>query len=459
MTKNPQLRALLRLAVPSIISNVTVPLLGLADLAITGHIGSETYISAIATGTLIFNTAYWLFGFLRMGTSGLTAQAYGRRSLRDADRALGTSLATAAATGLLMILLQTPLLSLMTLALGTPGDALPHVEEYCRIVVYGAPAVLALYAMNGWCIGMQDTRLPMVVAIVQNLVNIAASLVLVFRMGWNISGIAAGTLIAQWAGVLLTAAGMTVVRRRACRRWAEAQAPKPYAPDTATVATIWENPADSARETAWQYARRFAAINRDIFLRTLCLVVVNAAFTAYGSRQGTMTLAVNALLITLYTIFSYFMDGFAYAGEALGGRYCGARDHDSLGSLATLLRRVGAAMALAFTLLYCVCGTPLLRLLTSSPEVVTAAEPYLPLAALIPVCGFLAFVYDGLAVGITATRQMLLSTALAAAVFFGSYYALALGLHIGNYALWTAFLLFLATRGLVLLAALRPRLR
>lgn len=450
---NPTLRELTRLALPSIVSNITVPLLGLVDLAVTGHIGSEAYISAIATGAMVFNTLYWLCGFLRMGTSGMTAQSFGRHSVRDAERALRTSAASAFAIGILMILLQKPLLALMTTLLGTPQDALPFATEYFRIVVYGAPAVLMLYAMNGWSIGMQDTRLPMGVAILQNVVNIAVSLVLVFGAGWRIEGIATGTLVAQWTGAAVSAVGIAALRRRTFREWNPGEVGEGYprlnSSPTGEVGRGYSPVSNGA------YLRRFASVNRDIFLRTLCLVAVNLAFTAYGSRQGSMTLAVNSLLLTLYTIFSYFMDGFAYAGEAIGGRCQGAGDNLGLRRLATLLRRVGGAMALVFTALYLTLGTPLLHVLTSSPTVVDAARGYLPVAAMIPVFGFLAFVYDGLAVGITATRQMLLSTATAAAMFFGAYYALSP--RFGNYALWTAFLLFLGARGVVLHLALRRR--
>lgn len=472
---NPTLRELTRLALPSIVSNITVPLLGLVDLAVTGHIGSEAYISAIATGAMVFNTLYWLCGFLRMGTSGMTAQSFGRHSVRDAERALRTSTASAFAIGILMVLLQKPLLALMTTLLGTPQDALPFATEYFRIVVYGAPAVLALYAMNGWSIGMQDTRLPMGVAILQNVVNIAVSLVLVFGAGWRIEGIATGTLVAQWTGAAVAAVGIAALRKRTFREWnptqnssptGEVGEPPPPPSNRRGYRLANGNPVQNSSPNGEvgrgypevsnsRYLRRFASVNRDIFLRTLCLVAVNLAFTAYGSRQGSMTLAVNSLLLTLYTIFSYFMDGFAYAGEAIGGRCQGAGDNLGLRRLATLLRRVGGAMALVFTALYLTLGTPLLHVLTSSPTVVDAARGYLPVAAMIPVFGFLAFVYDGLAVGITATRQMLLSTATAAAMFFGAYYALSP--RFGNYALWTAFLVFLGARGVVLHLALRRR--
>lgn len=192
-------REILAIAVPAIISNITVPLLGLVDLTIVGHIGGADYISAIATGSMIFNVIYWIFGFLRMGTSGMTAQAYGRRSAVATTAVLSLSLRTAVAIGLFFVVMQVPVLRFMIWAMNTPAESVTFVGQYFDIVVWGAPAMLTLYAANGWFIGMQDSRLPMAIAIIQNVVNIVASLFFVFVLHWKIEGIAAGTLIAQWS--------------------------------------------------------------------------------------------------------------------------------------------------------------------------------------------------------------------------------------------------------------------
>ena len=456
-------KEILAIAVPAIISNITVPLLGLADLTIVGHIGGADYISAIATGSMIFNVIYWIFGFLRMGTSGMTAQAYGRRSAVATTAVLSLSLRTAVAIGLFFVVMQVPVLRFMIWAMNTPAESVTFVGQYFDIVVWGAPAMLTLYAANGWFIGMQDSRLPMAIAIIQNVVNIVASLLFVFVLHWKIEGIAAGTLIAQWSGALMAAAGMVWLRRRTSASWAAAGASESSA-ETDASASLGQDcnqqnaaPATQSNDAATgNHAaadadrvslRNFFAVNRDIFLRTLCLVAVNLYFVSAGGRQGSLILAVNALLMTLYTLFSYFMDGFAYAGEALCGKYYGAGDSVSFRSLVRRLYVWGAAMTVVFTVLYAVGGQDFLGLLTSDTHVVRAAMRYLPWAVAIPVCGVMAFIYDGVFIGVTATRGMLVSSALATALFFVLY--LSLSATLANDGLWIAFLAYLACRGAV----------
>lgn len=431
-------REILHLAVPSIISNVTVPLLGLVDLAIVGHIGDAAYISAIATGSMIFNIIYWLLGFLRMGTSGMTAQAYGRRSGAEASATLRTSITVGAGGGALFVVCQRAILRFMLWAMNTPPESMELVAQYFDIVIWGAPAMLSLYAMTGWFVGMQDTRMPMTISIVQNIVNIIASLVFVFVVGWKIEGVAAGTLIAQWSGVVMALAGVRYKRRH--------------------EKLFEKGRADGREAVAPRFSiLHFFKVNRDIFLRTVCLVAVNMFFTSAGGKQGAMILAVNALLITLYTLFSYFMDGFAYAAEALCGRYYGAADKASFSAVLRRLYLWGLVMVVAFTLLYAAGGRPFLSLLTSDRRVVESAMEFFPWALAIPVCGVMAFIYDGVFIGITATKGMLVSSAVSAALFFSLFFAF----HpvMGNNALWLAFLSFLACRGIVQGALLHSKLR
>lgn len=456
-------KEILAIAVPAIISNITVPLLGLVDLTLVGHIGGADYISAIATGSMIFNVIYWIFGFLRMGTSGMTAQAYGRRSAVATTAVLSLSLRIAVAIGLFFVVMQGPVLRFMIWAMNTPAESETFVGQYFDIVVWGAPAMLTLYAANGWFIGMQDSRLPMTIAIIQNVVNIVASLLFVFVLHWKIEGIAAGTLIAQWSGALMAAAGMVWLRRRTLARWnAAATAGSSPETDNSTAAVSDDNHIEAAAATQQNDAatgnhaatdadrvslRNFLVVNRDIFLRTLCLVAVNLYFVSAGGRQGALILAVNALLMTLYTLFSYFMDGFAYAGEALCGKYYGAGDRASFRSLVHRLYAWGAVMTVLFTAIYIVGGQDFLGLLTSDAYVVRAAMRYLPWAVAIPVCGVMAFIYDGIFIGVTATRGMLVSSALATALFFALQ--LSLSTTIANDGLWIAFLAYLACRGAV----------
>ena len=412
-------KQILKIALPAIVTNITVPLLGLVDTAIVGHMGDATYIGAIAVGSMVFNLVYWVFGFLRMGTSGLTAQARGRRDLQEMRSLLVRSQTVAMTIALLILLLQVPLRDVMLWLIGPTDDVRPLAVTYYHIVVWGAPAMLGLYGLSGWFIGMQNTRLPMVISISQNVVNIVASLALVYGLGMKVEGVALGTVVAQYAGLLMAMAMLVRYYRR--------------------YITI--------RLCSLKEFIPFLRVNSDIFLRTLCLVAVNLYFTSAGARQGATILAVNALLLQLYLLFSYIMDGFAYAGEALCGRFWGARDNKAFREVVGRLFMWGAGMTVLFTTLYVVGGMPFLRLLTDEETVVQAAREYVWWAWLIPVAGVAAFVWDGIFIGITQTRGMLVSAAVASVVFLAGVVWLMPVM--GNHGLWLSMLLYLAVRGIV----------
>ena len=422
-------REILRLAIPSIISNITVPLLGIVDVAIVGHIGDENYIGAIAIGSMIFNVIYWLFGFLRMGTSGFTSQAFGAGNTQATAYVLRKMLVLSFGVAAAFVLFQLPIRHLAFLLMGVNNDIHPLVATYYNIVVWGAPATLGLYVLTGWLVGMQNTRVPMWVSIAQNIINIAASALLVFAFRMGIAGVAIGTLVAQWAGFV-----MSLLSLRSC-----------YAQEWHTALSNAITKLQSHTEI---FTISFFSANRDIFLRTLCLVSVNLFFTAAGSRQGAMMLSVNTLLMTFFTLFSYVMDGFAYAGEALAGRYFGARDTASLNRLAQRLLGWGMALSVAFSLIYLLAGEAILGLLTDKQPVVVAAADYRLWAVMVPLTGFAAFVFDGIFIGITATRAMFMSCFVGAIAFFLIYYSLFGEWH--NHALWLALNIYLALRGVVL---------
>ncbi len=422
-------REILRLAIPSIISNITVPLLGIVDVAIVGHIGDENYIGAIAIGSMIFNVIYWLFGFLRMGTSGFTSQAFGAGNTQATAYVLRKMLVLSFGVAAAFVLFQLPIRHLAFLLMGVNNDIHPLVATYYNIVVWGAPATLGLYVLTGWLVGMQNTRVPMWVSIAQNIINIAASALLVFAFRMGIAGVAIGTLVAQWAGFV-----MSLLSLRSC-----------YAQEWHTALSNAITKLQSHTEI---FTISFFSANRDIFLRTLCLVSVNLFFTAAGSRQGAMMLSVNTLLMTFFTLFSYVMDGFAYAGEALAGRYFGARDTASLNRLAQRLLGWGMALSVAFSLIYLLAGETILALLTDKQPVVVAAADYRLWAVMVPLTGFAAFVFDGIFIGITATRAMFMSCFVGAIAFFLIYYSLFGEWH--NHALWLALNIYLALRGVVL---------
>lgn len=427
-------REILNLAIPSIVSNITVPLLGLVDLTIVGHIGNENYISAIAIGSMIFNIMYWILGFLRMGTSGMTSQAYGREDWEDALRVLLRALTIGVGMGMAFIVCQSAIEWGMVRAMNTPESSFPLVRAYFRIAIWGAPAMLGLYGLTGWFIGMQNTKIPMLIAIVQNIINIFASLLFVFAFGWKIEGVAAGTLIAQWSGFFMA---LFFVHRGLRNKTF-------YASATTAQLSLSLFKSTLAHVEAWQ---RFFVVNRDIFLRTLCLVAVNLFFTSAGGKQGALMLSVNTLLMTMFTLFSYFMDGFAYAGEALSGKLYGAKDKVRFLQMVRRLFFFGGVMVVLFTSVYVFGGLDFLRLLTDEEYVVRASIPYLIWVYFIPLAGVAAFIYDGIFIGMTETKGMLVPSAIAMACFFAFYYVAKSSL--GNNALWIAFLMFLSFRGIL----------
>ena len=420
---NTHNREILQIALPSIVSNITVPLLGLIDAAIVGHLGAASYIGAIAVGGMLFNIIYWIFGFLRMGTSGMTSQAYGQKDEAETMRILARSMGVGMLIALALIILQYPIERIAF----TLMKATPEVERlaslYFRICIWGAPAVLGLYSISGWCIGMQNSRFPMYVAITQNIVNILASLVLVYGFGMKIEGVAIGTLVAQYAGLLMAAWLWTGHFKRLL----------PYV----QLQTLLAKGA----------IRRFFQVNRDIFFRTLCLVAVTMYFTSAGAAQGEVILAVNTLLMHFFTFFSYIMDGFAYAGEALVGKHLGANDRPALRQMVHQLFVWGIVLSLVFTLVYGIGGKVFLGLITNEQSVITASSAYFYWVLAIPLTGFAAFLYDGIFIGATATRWMLYAMSIATTAFFLIYYGFRGTM--GNHALWLAFITYLALRGIV----------
>ncbi len=414
-------RKILHIALPAIVSNITVPLLGLVDVSIVGHLGDTSYIGAIAVGGMIFNVMYWLFGFLRMGTSGITSQSYGRRDLPEVVRLLVRSLGMGWAVAFLMILLQVPLRD-FALFIMEPTESVRHYAElYFNILIWGAPATLGLYSFTGWFIGMQNSRLPMAIAITQNVVNIVASLVLVFCLGLKVEGVALGTLVAQYAGLFIAFGAWFSVYGRLRKYFCRIDL------------------------FSWSQMKGFLSVNRDIFLRTLCLISVMLFFTSAGSWQGETILAVNTLLMQFYMIFSYIMDGFAYAGEAISGKYYGAGNKVGLSAAVRHLFGWGAVMTVAFTLLYIIGGNAFLSLLTDDKIVIAAAGSYFYWAALIPLAGVAAFIWDGIYIGCTKTRGMLISMFFSAITFFAVYYSLRQSMD--NHGLWLAFIMYMAMRG------------
>lgn len=414
-------KQILKLALPNIITNITVPLLGMVDIAIVGHIGNASHIGAIAIGTMIFNLIYWNFGFLRMGTSGLTAQAYGAEDWDEAMRIMVRGLSIAVSVALLLILLQYPIAKLCERWIDSSEEVMQLALQYFYIRIWAAPATLGLYVLKGWFIGMQNSNTPMWIAIIMNIINIVFSLLFVIVWKMDITGVALGTVLAQYSGLTM-----------------------------AIVFWFWKygylrSRIDLRGSLHWQEMKRFFKVNGDIFLRTLCLVAVFTFIPAISASMGDQILAANTLLMQLFTLFSYIMDGFAYAGEALVGRYTGAKDHENLRLSIRYLLRWGMVITLLFTIIYYCWGEYILAILTNEKTVIAEAMGYMVWTLLVPVTGFSAFLFDGIYIGATASKSMRNIMFVATAAFFIGYYTLAPSL--GNDGLWIAFLIFLTLRG------------
>lgn len=412
---------ILHIAIPAIVANITTPLLAMADIAIVGHIGSASYIGAIAIGGSVFNMIYWLLNFLRMGSSGMTAQAVGRNDIASRNDILRKSLSIGIVSGAIIVLISPLIASIIIPFMEADAPTLQLAERYFRITVWGAPAVLATYSMTGWLLGCQNSAATMWTALITNLINISISIILVIVWHLKIDGVAYGTLAAQWVG-----AGMAFFF---CQR-------------------IYRKGKSTTKDIAQFNWKKYFSVNRDIFLRTACIVAVTLWFTREGARLGTDILAANAVLMQLFSLFSFFMDGFAFAGEALGGRCYGAGNLKGFLKVRIALLKWGIYLGACVSAAYFLAGELIFRLLTDEIEVRNTARDFLPWIVTVPLVSFMAFVYDGLCIGMTKTRIMLISIVSATAVYFSIYFMLLPDM--GNHALWLAFCCYLLTRSLIL---------
>ncbi|MBQ0073035.1 MAG: MATE family efflux transporter [Prevotella sp.] len=414
MTQKDQ--QILHIALPSIVSNITVPLLGLIDVAITGHMGSAAYVGAIAVGGMLFNIIYWLFVFLRMGTSGMTSQAFGARDFKEVTGVLQRAVTVALGLSVLLLCLQVPIRELSLYLIQPSEEVADLARTYYNICVWGAPASLLLFVLSGWFLGMQNSKAPMAVAIIQNVSNIIFSLVLVYLLHWKIKGVATGTVMAQYVGL-----AAALIFLRGYKRLSK------YRPKRLGD------------------MRRFFMLNKDIFLRTICLIFVHFYFIAAGARYGDTPLAINALIMQMYLLYSYIMDGFAFAGEALVGKDIGAKNYEALDDTVRRLFGWGTAMMILFTIAYGLFDKDFMALLTDEPTVLEAARHYHWWAILLPLCGLMAFIWDGIYIGATATKGMLTAMATGMVAFFCFYELLSPTLY--NHALWIAFNVYIFVRG------------
>lgn len=416
-------REILSISLPAIVANIAEPLLGLLDTGIAGHLGAPQFIGAVAVGAMMMNVLYWNFGFLRMGTSGLTAQAFGSGSRQAQVETLQRSSVIALVVGVVMVLLKAPLQWLLLLIMDPSPEVSSLAGTYFSIVVWGAPAVLVTMSIKGWLLGMQDSRSPMIISIGVNVLNVIVSLVAVYALDMGFKGIALGTLVSVWVGVIY-----------ACWR-------------------VWKKFGDIARSLHFSSAfnfkgsGRFFKVNSDIFVRCIFMLIVNIYFIRAGAQRGDIILAINTMIQQLFHLYSYFMDGVAFAGEAVVGKYYGARDYSMMHRCVRWLFVWSIAITAVFVITYSIFPNAIFGLFTSQSQVVEAAMHYHWWCALVPVVSMAAFVWDGVFIGVTATRGMLVAVATACVMFFLVFFTLPHPW--GNHALWIAFIVFLTTRSLV----------
>ncbi len=423
-------RRVLHIAVPIVLANATVPLLGLVDTGVVGQMGEAAPIGAVGLGAVILTGLYWIFGFLRMGTTGFAAQAIGQGDSAETSAVLVRALGIAALAGLLIILLQVPLFALGLWASPASAQVEDLAQEYMAIRVWSAPALISMYAVTGWLIAAERTRAVLVIQLWMNGLNIGLDLLFVLGWGWGVQGVAIATLLAETSGAAL---GLWFCR-------------------DAFANGLWR---DLRRLTDPDRLRHFASVNSDILLRSLMLQSVFMSFLFFGAKFGDVRLAANHILLQFLAVTAYAMDGFAHAAETLVGQAMGARNRAAFRRAAVLVSVWCFGAGLALALVFASFGGAIIDLMTTAPDVRTAARDYLWYMALSPLLSAAPFMLDGIFIGATRTRDMRNMMAISAVIYF--VIALALMPHFGNHGLWIALLASFAARGATL-GAMYPRL-
>lgn len=405
-------RAVLAIAVPVMISNVSTPLIGIVDTAIVGRYPNPVYIGAVAVGSLIFTFVFWAFGFLRMGTTGLTAQALGAHDNDELAAGLGRSLLVAIAAGAGLLLLQWPIREIAFSLLGASSDVERLARGYFDVRIWAAPATLANYALLGWFIGLGRTDIGLALQLILNLTNMALDMFFVLGLGWDVRGVAFGTLLAEY---IAAGAGVLIAARH-----------------LKSIAGRWS----LHRILAPAQLKRTFGVNSDIMVRSLALIAVFVWFTSQGARQGNVILAANSILMQFIAASAFFLDGLAFAAEALVGRAVGAAQRKGLTAAARVTTLWAAGVAVFLTLILAVFGTRFIDVLTVDATARAAARVYLPWAAAAPLLGVWAFQLDGIFIGATRTADMRNAMLVSLVIFLAAWWLLT---PFGNLGLWAAF--------------------
>ena len=416
-------KQILRLAIPNILSNISIPLISSVDTLLMGRL-SPLHIGAVGIGAMIFNFIYWNFGFLRMGTTGITAQAYGRKDEPFIINTLGRALVVSLLLAVLVISLQIPFAKASFFLMNIEGDQYELVEQYFFIRIWAAPATLALYALMGWFFGMQNAIFPLILTIVVNVVNIVLSYYLVAYLNWEVAGVAWGTVVSQYVGLLLA------------------------------IGLFFWKYGDLAKQFKQQALfkieelQEFLTINRDIFIRTVCLTLAFGFFYSQSAKGGELVLAANVILLQFLNWMSYAVDGFAFAAESLVGKYKGATDDRQVQKSIRYSFIWGMVLAVLFSTTYFFFGENLLYIFTDKEKVIQTALPFLFWMILLPILGTPSYIWDGIYVGLTASKAMRNSMILSLIIYLFSFFILKTILNEMD-ALWLSLLIFLFMRGMI----------
>jgi len=418
-------KEILRLAIPNVLTNITIPLLGMVDVYLMGHLESIHYLGGVALGSALFNFLYWAFAFLRMSISGLAAQSYGRVDNEEMAIVMQRGALIAAAGSLLLITFQMPLADLgLSILEGSP-EVKDQARRYFAIRIWDAPASIMLFVFYGWYLGMQNSVYPMVIALTVNIVNIILSFVLVRLFGMDVDGVALGSVLAQYVGLILA---LILFFKK--YRWII-----PYF--TRKLSILLTNMSN------------FLSVSTNIFIRTLFVILVFTFFTSKSAGIGDITLAANSVLLQYMLLFSYFLDGYGYAAEALIGKLFGARNRLKLSYSVHMLLRWGLGFAIVFSAAYLILGETLLSLFTRQTEIIETGKQYLLWVVMMPLVSFLTYIFDGVFIGIGGSVQMRRSVVIAAVFFFFLPFYI-LFPYLGNHAMWLSMFLFMVVRSLYL---------
>ncbi|VAX18171.1 DNA-damage-inducible protein F [hydrothermal vent metagenome] len=418
-------KQILSLAIPNILTNLSVPLLSSVDTAVVGHLDKVYYLGAIAVGSMIFNFIYWGFGFLRMGTTGLTSQAFGQSDDREISLNLFRPLAVALISGFALMMLQYFIAEIAFYVVDASPEVEKFAKEYFYIRIYAAPATLAIYVFHGWFLGLQNARYPMIILVTVNVLNVIFNLLFIYQFDMKSDGVALGTVIAQYSGLLISVLLFTGFYKKYLKYF--------------TFTNLLE----------FSKLKTFFKVNTDIFIRTLALVFVFSFFTAESAAYGDDILAANTILMQLWIILAYAVDGFAFAAESLVGKFIGAGDRTNLVKSIKLIFAWGIGLGLFFTVVYSFLGYQIIAIYTNNETVIALTLSFLFWAVISQLINSVSFIWDGIYIGATATsamrNMMLLSTLF---VFIPTYFILKESY--GNNALWLALVLFMVSRALFL---------